>query len=341
MPANKNIAGQDLETNHFFSIQALRGIAAIAVVLFHLGLFNIGYAGVDVFFVISGFVMGTIGHREAPGKFFFKRLIRIAPLYWIVLLMLCALSLVPNLATKFGFDAVSLVKSLLIIPYFDVNGHVAPILFIGWTLNYEMFFYVVFAIGLFFRATNAFSYSALPLLVAAGMLFPAQNALWVTYTNPLLLEFLAGMLLAQMASIRGVRMGYFVLVAGILCFALASHYNINESQNVLRVILLGILATLLVYGAVAIERAGGWPTFKPFELVGDASYSLYLWHGLVISTMTRVFPSPSLSSKLLTVLASIAFALLSFRYLEKPVTNLLRRLIVAIRRDEPKNAVAS
>lgn len=314
------------EPEHFASIQVLRGVAAMAVVLFHLGLFNIGYAGVDIFFVISGFVMGLVGPREPAGVFLLRRLIRVAPLYWIVLLVLCALSLVPRLATTFAFDAASLAKSILFIPYLDASGRIAPLLFIGWTLNVEMAFYLVVAAGLLFRMPVAIACSVLALSVIAGSIIRPQDAIWITWTNPLLLEFVAGLLLAKMTFVNGRSIGTPLLLAGVAAFALAAVCGLGESQTFGRVILLGGPAAMLVYGAVAIDRAAGWPKLRPLAYIGDASYSLYLWHGLVLSAMIRILPAPFLvQERILTALVSLAFALAAYRCLERPMTRFLQR----------------
>ena len=147
------------------SIQILRAAAAMAVVLFHLGdslarnfglfpsnPFPAGSDGVDVFFVISGFIMcyTTAGvDQRSPADFAMKRAARIIPIYYLMTLVLFAVGLVmPSLLASGSATFEQLAKSLLFIPYERANGAVAPVLFLGWTLNYEMFFYAIFTIAL-------------------------------------------------------------------------------------------------------------------------------------------------------------------------------------------------
>src|SRR5262249_39672775 len=145
------------------SLQALRAVAALSVVLYHIDFIGRGAFGVDIFFVLSGFI---ICHVTAADRqhFLLKRLIRIVPLYWARTLVVCALALAaPRLLQTTSDSWMGLLKSLFFIPYEKESGRVYPVLFLGWTLNYEMFFYVVFSIALALRP-------ALAPLLSAGVL---------------------------------------------------------------------------------------------------------------------------------------------------------------------------
>jgi exopolysaccharide production protein ExoZ len=133
----------------FRSIQYLRAFAALSVLLFHItqrgshGV-TVGAAGVDVFFVISGFIMATITNARVitPFEFLRDRLVRIAPAYWIVTLFLVLLAAaVPLSFPTFTAPAYHLLFSLAFIPHTDPLGGSFPVLVPSWTLNYEMFFY--------------------------------------------------------------------------------------------------------------------------------------------------------------------------------------------------------
>lgn len=131
------------------SIQLLRAVAAIAVVTQHvpIPIFGDGLWGVDLFFVISGFIMCHATARSGR-NFFLKRIIRIVPLYWLGTLFIYALALtLPQLLNTTTANPVDLLKSLLFIPFIK-GGIPVPIVFQGWTLNYEMFFYGLFWISL-------------------------------------------------------------------------------------------------------------------------------------------------------------------------------------------------
>ncbi len=166
-------------------IQYLRGIAALMVV-WHHGVgqlatletyfpFRFGTSGVDLFFVISGFIMvvTTAGRDVTPTEFIARRFVRVVPLYWVLTLALAATALVaPSLFRSVTLTAVSLIQSLLFIPHFSPShaGMIWPVLVPGWTLNYEMFFYVVFAASLAFSHRLAILSITLAMLVASGYL---------------------------------------------------------------------------------------------------------------------------------------------------------------------------
>lgn len=313
---------------HLRSIQVLRAVAALLVVAFHLfpGRFVIGAAGVDIFFVISGFIMGTIGPGETPRTFMVKRAVRIVPLYWAVTLAMCAASLVPGLFASFTFDAARLVQSLLFIPHVDPNGMIWPLVVVGWTLNFEVFFYAIFAIGLFIGRPIAFSVVLMAVLagigsaIAAAMIeVPAPVKVW---TDILLLEFAAGLILATLTSLKGAGRGLCLLLLGTGGLVLSSVFALFEPSE--RLWAWGVPALLIVAGCLAIERAGAWPRFlRPLEIVGDASYSLYLLHGLVIAFVHKLLGT-GIVATLVILPVSLVIALASYRLFEKPVARWLR-----------------
>src|SRR5580658_5421280 len=138
------------------SIQALRALAATAVVAYHAlqwgsGGFDVGRAGVDVFFVISGFIMWrvTSGRDVTPGAFLWRRVTRVAPLYWLTTLAVLAAALVwPGFLPEVRPGWRHLALSLAFIPHLDPRGLPFPTLPPGWTLDYEALFYLTFAAAL-------------------------------------------------------------------------------------------------------------------------------------------------------------------------------------------------
>jgi hypothetical protein len=153
------------------SIRTLRGLAALLVVGFHAaekaGLsFKVGAIGVDLFFVISGFIIWVVtAQRPAtPGTFLLNRAIRVVPLYWTITLLVAGLALlVPSLLASRVLDPARLLASLLFIPHLDAAGMPWPLLAPGWTLNHEAFFYLVFAAGLLLpRPARALALTAGP-----------------------------------------------------------------------------------------------------------------------------------------------------------------------------------
>ena len=142
-------AGLSADSRSIQSVQALRALAALLVVFEHVDMAKVGAFGVDIFFVISGFVIAYVSRTDTPARFMLKRLFRIIPLYWsatvLVFLVAC---LAPWALKSTTNDLGDLIKSLLFIPYMKDSGAVQPVLFLGWTLNYEMFFYAIFAVSM-------------------------------------------------------------------------------------------------------------------------------------------------------------------------------------------------
>lgn len=272
-------------------IQYLRGIAALMVVWHHArsqfpavqelfpGAF--GATGVDLFFVISGFIMvvTTDGSSTSCAQFVRRRFIRVAPLYWLLTLTMVAAALVVPSAfksLKFGWESLAL--SLAFVPHYSDSfpDAVLPVLVPGWTLNYEMFFYLVFGLLLFLRPAWRLPVltAAFASLVASGLVWgPFQPAALQVYTSPLLLEFVAGAWIG-LAWRRGhcnppAPVGAFLVVAG---FPMLTLGNVGMLDHVNE--LLG--ASMVVAGALS-------PRFLSIRLpvwgaLGDSSYSLYLTH---------------------------------------------------------------
>jgi exopolysaccharide production protein ExoZ len=308
---------------HFYSIQALRGIAAIMVAIFHFfpSKFTVGAAGVDLFFVISGFIMGTVGISEKPLRFLTNRAIRIAPLYWLFTFVMCA-GAVAGVYSNFTFDASRLIKSMLFIPHFDAEGHAWPLMVVGWTLNLEVFFYIIFAVGLSFRRPLVITAAVLSAMVAIGYIFETPSAALTLWTSPLLLEFIVGLLLSRVA--LSSKLGLPAVLIGIAILAATNVFSLFDSSY--RIFVWGIPAVLIVCGCLAIERAGAWPclVLKPLQSVGDASYSLYLSHGFLAAAVHKFFGKAFMPSAIGLALA-IFGAIAIYRFVEKPLLRLLRR----------------
>ena len=350
--------------HYYGSIQVLRGLAALAVILFHVSemliqysdrsgifcaltpLWQQGAAGVDLFFIISGFVMvqSTRAMFQQPGacwKFLRKRLIRIVPLYWFYTSLMLLLVLLPFTLQEHYFSLSYTLKSYFFIPALNPKtGLDLPLLSIGWTLFYEMYFYLIFALLLcfskkiFLPAISIF----FTLSVLAGFLLPALSPLFKLMTSPLLLEFILGCLLAAVvdkkaAVITGSSVFRYVppvlLTVALLCLLLLPLVPNAADQ---RLLFWGCPALLLTAGLVCYEQKNQ-PLFPALLLtMGNSSYSTYLSHIFVIlciSTLLkkRLLPG-QLSNDLLaaaTVLLCLGVGVLSFRYLEKQISSFFRR----------------
>ena len=327
------------------SIQYLRGFAAFGVLLFHAAdragyVFGVGAAGVDVFFVISGFIMWVVTCRKSPspGDFLIRRVQRIVPLYWGLTLATAAAAIaIPGAFPAMRPTLSHVGQSLLFIPHRGETGAIAPLIVPGWTLNYEMFFYLLFGAGLMAPARwRPLALSAALLgLAALGPLGDARNPLWATYTNPLLLEFGAGVWLGKAWSegrLPGRAAAWTLVVAGLVGFTAVTLGGVNIEP--VRILAWGLPALLLVTGAVSLERAGPLPHWWPLRALGDASYSVYLVHGLAISAAFRLLqpivdaPIPTF---IVSVIAGVAAGLTVYQFAEKPLMKLFRTGMAAKR----------
>ena len=277
------------------SLQYLRAVAALLVVAHHArnpkaGLYNplsglqIGQAGVDIFFVISGFIIVHIGSSEPATTFVRRRLARVAPLYWIVTILTLALQTIHRSPADPARLIDHVVKSLLFIPHYSLEypSEIWPYVLVGWTLSYELLFYLIFASGLALGRPLSVSVATLSALVIAGALMPSRDAIWRTLTDPLLIEFLLGIALAVWAR-RGLpRWTPMLLPIGVVLL-IACVFVTGP-----RVLVWGTPALLIVAGALGCEQRRTIPRIPLLLLLGDASYAIYLFQFLALMGMNVV-----------------------------------------------------
>lgn len=255
------------------SVQILRGVAATAVVAHHAfgrgGHF--GAAGVDLFFVISGFIMTTTcASRRGAAKFLADRAWRIYPM-WL-------LALFPWLLMA-PHSPLEIVRSITLWPVYG-NQWVNPALGVGWTLSFELLFYLAFAAALATRRP------AVPLCAFAlcmALAFTTNQVLFGFLGSPLIFEFLLGVAIASVPPRASI--GVPMMLVGAVWFALAPPIYYDQAFGagaLYRTIAWGIPAATLLYGARSIERSFAGATFEIPVLIGGASYSIYLFHQLVL-----------------------------------------------------------
>lgn len=270
------------------SIQYLRGFAALLVLVYHIGhvmpdtelRFALGIIGVDVFFVISGFIIWLTGRKLRPSTFLKRRLIRLVPLYWAITLLIVASTVVAGGQIDFGHLFQSLA---FIAPAADAGQWPKPILNVGWTLNLEILFYALTALVLFapMRARLPLLVCALGGLVAYGFLLPAgADARLGFYTSSFMGEFLIGVLLGALWT-----SGKFPTLSRSSILAVA-FIGIGLSLLPLhaadRLVAYGGFVTLLVAVSLMAEPSLRARPMRPLVALGDASYALYLTHLPVI-----------------------------------------------------------
>jgi exopolysaccharide production protein ExoZ len=314
-------------------IQYLRALAAIMVVLYYarnswewtadpLSPFNMAQAGIDLFFVISGFIMVHALRDARPGEFVIRRIIRIVPLYW----MATALAILKDTAAGHAFTPAEVLMSLLFLPFRHggENMGFSPILASGWTLNYEIAFYLVFAMALGLRGIGAWliPMSMLAFGAAAIAFALAGETIKAFYFDPIVLEFAAGVMLALLYRHAGHRWTAVFVTA--LPFGIALFFLLPAEWP--RLLRWGMPMTLIVLGAVCLERHLGQLRFKPLLLLGNASYSICLTHTLFIGALAHV-AAMAFGYELLgfsifmaaTVGVSIVVGCLVHLYVETPV----------------------
>ncbi len=286
------------------NIQALRAFAALNVVFYHIIGASISYDlptssflfikewgqnGVDIFFVISGFIMVFIQEKNRKSSFEFikNRVERIVPVYWLLTLAYLSLAfIIPSAFNSINIDNNKIIYSLLFIE--DWMSKEMPLLYVGWTLEYEMLFYIVFGLSLFIK-NKLFSYLAMGVALVLLPLF--------TSLDLIILEFAFGMLCAFVFLRLKPNNGLLIASFGflLLCSSIFFDYEIHRS------IKWGIPAFFLVLGLLWMKQIKN----KLAIYLGNASYSIYL---------IQVFTIPSiykLSSKYLTFLDGHIIALMA------------------------------
>jgi exopolysaccharide production protein ExoZ len=336
-------------TRRLVGVQYLRAVAALLVVYFHISTvipeFNevlfihrvISVArftgGVDIFFVISGFIMAvTTSSRTTPQRFLMRRIIRIVPLYWLLTLALAAAAAIPPHFYDHAYLTLEFfLKSLLFIAYINPIGGILPLVPPGWTLNVEMFFYLVFTLALFAPVQRRLPIVAglFVLLVALGALIPDRvqlmPPLWLV-TRPYVLEFVVGMWIGSRYQAEALRLPLplcaLLIVAGFC--GLLGDWGSWRNFAAWPIVFSGSV----VLGVVAMECKHAVPRWWLPAFLGDASYSIYLSHVLAIGIVKKYWGKFGLVDTTTAhallfagaagVLALIGGALV-FKLLEKPL----------------------
>jgi peptidoglycan/LPS O-acetylase OafA/YrhL len=343
------------DKKYYPSIQILRGLAALSVVFFHVsemllqytegdGLFcrlsslwSTGAAGVDLFFVISGFVMvqssrGMFGQKGASEAFIRRRLVRIVPLYWFYTSIMLVLVLLPFTLRGQVFSWEFTLKSFFFIPAFNPsNGLDLPLLPPGWTLSYEMYFYVIFSLLLCFHRRFLLPATTVLFLVSVviGLWQQVQDPVLKVMTSPLLLEFILGCFLAGLVNHRELsRSSCLVLIGGSL-LALFWVCGI-KIDNQTRFIFWGMPVFFLMTGIVFLEKRVTLGSLRLLTLLGDSSYSIYLSHIFIVlcvsTLLKRKIYLHSLSNDLVagcTIIGCILLGYLSYKYIEQNTSRAL------------------
>jgi peptidoglycan/LPS O-acetylase OafA/YrhL len=351
---------RDGKNDSIKSIQILRAIAALGVVYYHCtapeGGYNFpqtGSFGVDIFFVISGFIIAYMVEKNTD-RFFIKRIIRIAPLYIIATsLMMLAVLVFPNSINSTKVSLAGFIQSILFIPY-KTELRDGPILAVGWTLNLEMFFYLImFLCILFVKNKKYLTISCAFILIVLTIILNRVNSdtyLLRFYQNGLFPEFIYGMALyhcyafynkrfdaTNAHKFKAVKLAVFMSTAvmSIAYLVVSDIYGSRIFSN--RNIFYGIPALTLTASLLLLEKYIGNNRIVKLGLkLGDASYAVYLFHLFIIMFLSRIiFPRIfgnvdifilELVKLILALALTVFFSMLLYDFVDKPIQNYLRSL---------------
>lgn len=338
---------------NFDSIQALRFIASLMVVILHSFYYSLerldsfgpsyqkGSNGVPLFFAISGFVMMiSIGDKlNLPGgwkNFLLKRIIRIVPLYWLCTSIKLLIAIIATKLVKHAtMDASYIFKSYFFIPARNAENMIQPFLGPGWTLNFEMFFYLLLTLLIFLKV-RIFPFSILILSAVAVLSIFKTNTSSVVlfYANPLVLNFALGMIAAYLLlKEKWVSNTIFIatgIVALVLLFVPNHFFGISYEEN--SFLTTSIACFLVIFGAVVLELNTKLKIPRWILFLGDASYSIYLIHPLIAPIAPTLLKKMHLPFPYLSVVLSIFVSLVAgswvYKYVEKPITDILNQRFV-------------
>jgi len=340
------------------SLQALRAVAAIMVVIFHINgfilprlyngsiawdTFKIGYSGVELFFAISGFIMvyihrKDINQRQKLTGYFFKRINRIYPFYWFVLsVVLLAALFVPNIAAQTDVSPFELANNFLLLPV-----QTELILAVPWTLKHEMLFYFLFGILLFSKRLGIIILGIWFSTCAIFLFMNPKDYLLVTVLSPYNLIFLGGILSALLFDrLRSWNAMYTLTFGTILFFAFGLIYlnKIIPLDVGWRTVGLGGGASLIIMGLVALDTIGKVRSPNWLNKIGDSSYSLYLTHLPVLLALSTYFENTKithifspLTMLFLMTFITIIFGFVVHSYIEKPLMRFFSNLTANTRK---------
>lgn len=340
------VSGQasDAGVSRLPALQVLRGLAAVLVVLFSIGSsfaetsqqnvnpFAIGAIAVDIFFVMSGFVIAySMRSENTMLHFLVCRLARVAPLYWfLTTVIICISILSAQLSGGATPNSEHILRSYLIIPYQRDDGRIQPLFGLAWTLCYEVYFYIIFSLCLCTgRLAPWVACLLLAINVLAGQVWSSKVVLWQFYTDPIIAEFAFGILLSRLYIWQKGFVRADAFSSTMLAFGAFVLYR--SDPGLPHVVHHGLVAALIVSAFLWLPPIRGrWVAC--LVVLGDASYALYLSHPFLLRAAIKL-SSPHLSDDLFSLstapalVFALAIALLMHQIVERPAQAFLLRYL--------------
>lgn len=359
MPDDRPANGAARPAQTFEGVQILRGFAAMMVVFHHMcwvittyhpghsaiatfhHLAELGAGGVDIFFCISGLVIAHAARNLTPGAgtartFAWRRLLRVLPPYWVFTGLLLLLWAVGVGLKGLNVTPGLVVASFLLIPWPKTTAmgglSYHPILDVGWTLTFEMYFYAVCTIVIAIaggRRIWPWSVAALGILALLSLLVAGPGSVVsATLASPLLCEFIAGVLLARFVAGRvAPGTGWLLIALGVA--GLIGSIFLPDPMT-WRVLCWGIPGALIVAGAILIPVRLATPFSRLFGFLGTASYTIYLVHPfftLILGTLLKRGAMVQVPPDLLLIgltTAAVAGSAVTWFFVEGPLIRLLK-----------------
>ncbi len=343
------------KTQQLRSLQAGRSIAAVLVVLFHMtgtvaevfggpmlwGIFEFGFSGVDFFFVLSGFIIAytgrsVLGKPQALYPYLRRRIVRVYPIYWLLVLPLIAAISLDALPYSVGLETSvwdAIASLFLWFGHTNYNG-------VSWTLTHEVYFYLAFAIPILSKRLIP-----VPLLIfamAGALVYTGSDSkLLAVIADPINIEFLLGVGVAVLLfnasgelRFESARIATAILVAGICAFLCFGLLPSDMAPSSWRLLMFGVPSTLVVCGLVALEAMQRIHIWGWLVTLGNASYVLYLLHLPVVRGANKLaslyFPAYGIWPIVLNgtlLLGLCALSIVIHKLVEKPMIGLLNRAL--------------
>ncbi len=342
------------------SLQALRGLAVVGIVLFHMvfveqknpggdvllpSFLQFNQIFVDLFFVISGFVMvlvsrGRFQRPQEVKRFIFNRLARIYPLYWMYFFITLGVFFVMPQWVNSTHGQPDILGAFFLLPSERVS-----LVMVAWTLTFEVWFYLVFSVFLFFKE-KCLPYTLLIwalLLIGVNSVFDIQSfsPLFKIAFHPYGLEFIVGGLMSLLfvsdfkRRISTVSVCIFLFFVLLLGLPLSYYARFFYGDGLPRMMCVGGVFGLVVFILALLERRNVFKVAKIFRMIGDSSYSTYLSHVLVLGVFGKIWAafggvSGSYFDNLLFIvmmlLATLIYGWLAYVFLERPMMIISNRL---------------